>query len=431
MPEQRPPGRFTILGLGVVIALVLALPAGLVAAATPVGVGESTFFVGNGFNPNESLSVWETGPDGVSNVLPPGMQSDANGGFSVSVTFPSPGNWQVTALGILSGTKATGVYDVGGTTSTTTAPASSTTSGALPAGTLPAGIGVPVSFSSSGFTANEHISLWETPPDSTPPTALTGTQADGSGAFSVLVTFPTAGQWQVTAHGITSGVEIIGRYAVGTTSTTSGSSPITSASSSNGQGFSTLPPVALGAAVIFSGNGFNSGETIKMWDTAPDTIVAALSDVIADGTGTFTATVTFPTVGNWQVTAHGKDSLHEVIGRYTVTSDGSAAIGSTITSTTTSSGVTAPATGLTVNTTTSATISFLPIGFTAGEFVSVWSTSPDGTVTTLDSAQASSTGRVIVTASFASAGLWQITAQGRTSGHVVIGRYQVADRTSP
>jgi hypothetical protein len=426
MPEHRLPGRFTILGLGLVIALVLALPLGVAAAPTPVAVGASIQFVGNGFSPNESLSFWETGPDNTPIPLG-GAQTDGSGGFTFTVSFPSAGTWQVTAHSILSGHEVTSAYAVGDTTGITgspvVAPVSSTTSSALPAGTLPAGIGVPVSFSSNGFTANESISLWETAPDSTV-TGLTGTQADGNGAFNVSVTFPTAGNWQITAHGVTSGVEIIGRYAVGTTAT-SGSSFVPTAGS---QGFSTVPPVALGSAVTFSGNGFNSGEDIKMWETAPDTSVAALSDVAADGTGTFTATITFPSIGNWQVTAHGKDSLHEVIGRYTITSDGSA-VGSTVAS----SGVIAPTTsttGATIGTTTGTTVNFLPTGYNAGEIVSVWSTGPDGSVTTLDSTQASSSGRAVISVSFASAGLWQITAQGRTSGHIVVGRYQVSDQTS-
>ncbi|MGI8856547.1 MAG: hypothetical protein ACR2JW_12410 [Thermomicrobiales bacterium] len=430
MSERRRSGQLTFLGLGLVIALVLALPVGVAAAPTPVAVGASTLFVGNGFAANEDLSFWETGSDGTSMVIPGVQQSDANGGFSKTVSFPSAGQWQVTAYGITSGKQFTGTYSVGDTTSATTAPVSSTTSGALPAGTLSAGIGAAVTFSGTGYTANEKISLWETPPDGTAPTALSGVNADGTGAFSVSVTFPTAGLWQVTAQGNTSGVKTIGSYAVGTTSVINSPSP--AASTSTGQGFSSVPPVALGSAVTFSGTGYTANEKISLWETPPDgTAPTALTGTQADGTGTFTATVTFPSVGNWQVTAHGKDSLHEVIGRYTVTSDGTAT-GSTIPSTAISGTTsTTPVTGTTVNTTTNTTISFMPIGFNSGEIVSVWSTGPDGTVTTLDSAQASSAGRAIITATFGSAGLWQITAQGRTSGHKVIGQYQVADRTTP
>jgi hypothetical protein len=520
MPAQRPPGRFTIVGLGLVIALLLMLPAGVAADATPVNVGTAIQFAGNGFTPNDSLSFWETGPDNnpiplggtqsdgsggfnftvsfpsagtwqvtahsitsgkevtgnyavgamtspattASNVLPAGtlpsgigapvsfsgsgftaseqialwetapdstvtpltaIQADTTGAFTTSVTFPTAGNWQVTAKGVTSGVQVIGSYAVG-TTSVTglpaTAPVSSTTAGVLPPGTLSAGIGTPVTFSGSGFTANEHISLWETGPDSIV-TPLSGTGTDSTGAFNVSITFPTAGNWQITAQGLTSGVQVIGHYAVGTTGATSSSVVPT-----NGGGFSPVPPVALGAPVTFSGSGFNGGETIKLWDTAPNAIVTPLSDVAADSSGRFTATVTFPDVGNWQITAHGIVSLHEVIGRYTITSDGTGTTTSTAPATTTSTGAIAATTGV-INTTVSTTISFMPTGYTAGELVSVWSTGPDGSVTTLDTMQASSTGQVTIPASFASAGLWQITAQGRTSGRSVVGRYQVADRT--
>src|SRR3954468_4345142 len=69
-------------------------------------------------------------------------------------------------------------------------------------------------FRGTGFTGGELISLWATPPDGTV-TPLDGTVADASGNFSVQVSFPSAGTWAVTAHGQTSGVEVIGAYAVG------------------------------------------------------------------------------------------------------------------------------------------------------------------------------------------------------------------------
>lgn len=444
MTERRRSGRCMVLGLGMLLALVLALPASVAADATtvtPATVGISVTFSGSGFNPNESLSVWETGADG--NPTPvTGTQSDGNGGFSVPVSFPSAGQWQVTAHSITSGKEVVGTYAVTaaasttGTTGTTISPTTGTTSVTTPTntsssgtaapGALPAGIATPVTFSGSGFTANETISLWETAPDSKV-TSLPQTQADSNGAFTAPVTFPSAGNWQVTAQGITSGRQVIGQYAVGTTTgTTAGSSLVPSSPSVNGPGFSTLPPVALGTSVTFSGSGFNGNETLSLWTTAPDAGTAALPPATADGTGAFTAIVTFPGVGNWQVTAHGKDSGHQVIGRYTVTSDGSAATAPT----TPSSSVTAPATGATIPTTTGTVVTFIPSGYTAGETISVWSTAPEGTVTLLDPVVATSTGRAVITASFASEGLWQITAEGKDSHRVVIGRYQVATRTA-
>lgn len=426
MPERRRPGRFTPIGLGLIIALVLALSVGVAAASTPVGVGASTIFAGNGFTANESLSVWESGPDGAITPLT-GIQTDGNGGFTVTVTFPSAGQWQVTAHSIVSGKEVTGSYAVGGTTNTSTPPLTpplSPATGTSPS-TSQADVGGLVSFTGNGFTVNEQIALWETAPDSKT-TALPRTQADGNGAFGVSVSFPSPGQWQVTAHGLTSAREVIGRYTIGSTSAVT-SPP---AASSDGSGFSTVPPVAVGAAVSFSGTGFNGSEPISLWETPPGGLAPiTLDGTGADGAGTFATTVTFPSEGNWQVTAHGRDSAHEVIGRYVVTSDGSTT--TTIPSTTTSSGATTSTAGATVKTTTGAVISFIPTGFAASELISVWSTAPDGTVATLDGTQASSTGRVIVTTSFATEGLWQLTAHGRDSGREVIGRYQVTTRTTP
>src|SRR4051794_6621569 len=102
MPERRPGGRFTVLGLGLIVALMLMAPAGVAAdtgTIMSVGVGASVTFSGNGFAPNESLSLWETGPDG--NITPlNGLQTDAAGTFTLTISFPSAGQWQATAHSI-------------------------------------------------------------------------------------------------------------------------------------------------------------------------------------------------------------------------------------------------------------------------------------------------------------------------------------------
>ncbi len=342
--QQRPRGRSIILGLGVTIALVLFVPTWGVAADTTasVGVNTSVAFSGNGFNANESLSVWETGPD--SNVAP-----------------------------------------------------------------------------------------------------LTGIQTDGNGAFTVSLAFPTDGQWQVTAHSIVTGRELIGRYAVGTSSTTNTTSTTNVVSPPSTPNTPSIPPPALGSvgalpppvnnasslppstptvgvgsSVTFSGNGFNAGEPISVWTTAPDSTVARLDSVYADGAGGFTVTVAFSSAGVWQVTAHGRDSTHEVIGRYTVTGDAAAT-----TAATTQSTFISPYAGVPVKATSGTVVTFTTTGFNAGENVSVWSTAPDSTVTPLDYTQASPNGRVVISTSFSSAGLWQITLHGKDSAREVIGKYQV------
>ena len=87
MPAPRPLGHFTLVCLGLVLTLLLALPIGVAADATPVGVGTPIQFAGNGFTANDSLAFWETGPD--NNPIPlGGAQSDGSGGFNFTVTFP-------------------------------------------------------------------------------------------------------------------------------------------------------------------------------------------------------------------------------------------------------------------------------------------------------------------------------------------------------
>ena len=439
MRQQRLHGRFIFFTLGVIIALVVAMTASVAADTTPLPAGANTpvTFTGTGFAPDESLAIWITGADGAS-LTQGGTQSDGNGAFTTTVTFPAAGAWTATAHSITSGKEFVGNYTVG---TTSGAPGTSPSSGATATGTQ-VGIGAPVTFTSTGFVANEAISAWETGPDGKV-TKLPGGHADNSGAFTTSVSFPSAGQWQVTAHGITDSHEVISPFAVGTTGTTS--SPVTNGSATGvppvptgtgtvgGPGFNGTP-VNIGAAVSFSGSGFIANETISLWETPPDNSpVRALPSIHADTTGAFTDSVTFPSAGNWQVTAHGRDAAHEVIGRYAVTDPSSStATPSTASATATttpvsSSAFTSPFTGVPVKAVAGTVVTYTATGFNPGEMVTSWITPPDGSaVTQLPSVQASATGRATVSTTFETAGLWQITLHGRDSGHEVVGKYQVS-----
>ncbi len=447
MRQRRLHGRFVSLGLGVVFALLLAMPTGVAAdtTPTPVAVGASVTFTGTGFAPNEFLSIWETDANSVSTPLA-GIQSDGSGGFTTTVTFPSAGAWTATAHSINTQKEFVGNYAVGTTSGATTAPApgsplvppvGASPTGATSATGTPVGVGAFTTFSGSGFNANEAISMWETPPEgsaTTTPTALPGIQADSTGAFTTSVEFPSAGQWQVTAHGLVSGHEIIAPFAVGITGATGAvSSPINGTGTGvlpvttapiNGPGFNGIA-ATIGAPVTFTGSGFTGNEQIALWTTAPDSTTAALSSTQATGTGTFAVSVIFPSAGNWQVTAHGHDSAHQVIGRYSVTDSSSSAATSPLPSP--ASTFVSPSAGVPVKATAGTTVTYTATGFTAGETVSAWVTPPDSTtVTQLDQVQASSTGQAAVSTSFGTAGLWQITLHGLTSGHEVVGKYQVS-----
>jgi hypothetical protein len=88
---------------------------------------------------------------------------------------------------------------------------------ALTAPTIPVAPNTTTPFLGAGFVAGEPVSLWMSAPDGTV-VPLDGAIADSQGAISVSVSFPTAGIWNVTAHGQTSAVQVIGTFAVGTTS---------------------------------------------------------------------------------------------------------------------------------------------------------------------------------------------------------------------
>ena len=175
-----------------------------------------------------------------------------------------------------------------------------------------AAVGQSVSFSGTGFTANEQVALWTTAPDKSV-TPLPGNQADAHGAVSTNVSFLTDGFWQVTAHGINSGKEVISGYTIGTAANTTPGAAVTPASTPTG-----TTTVTLNQATTFSHGGFQALEPVSFWTTAPDGKATALDGASADQSGNIVVAVSFPTSGYWQVTAHGLDSAREAIGGFNV-----------------------------------------------------------------------------------------------------------------
>ena len=175
-----------------------------------------------------------------------------------------------------------------------------------------AAVGQSVSFSGTGFSDNEPIALWTTAPDkSVHP--LSGNQADAHGAVATNVSFLTDGFWQVTAHGINSGKEVISGYTIGTAANMTPGAAVTPASTPTG-----TTTVALSQATTFSHGGFQALELVSFWTTAPDGKATALDGASADQSGNIVVAVSFPTSGYWQVTAHGLDSAREAIGGFNV-----------------------------------------------------------------------------------------------------------------
>jgi hypothetical protein len=312
-------------------ALLALLACGMgvaVAAQTttiPVAVNTDTTFRGTGFTASELISLWTTTPDGSATPLD-GTVADSSGNFSVQLSFPSAGTWAVTAHGQTSGVEVTNTFAVGGTSAAaptarpgipgSALPGQGSSSITAPDGTTypQAAVGTPVTFTGTGFTAGEPLAFWQTAPDSTV-AAILGTQnTDATGAFTASVSFTTPGFWQVTAHGIDSGHEVIGRYVVGGSAASTAPSGTTTATTSTG----TVTATTVGAAVTFTATGFTAGEPVSAWVTAPGTTVTALDQTVADSQGNVSITTAFTTAGFWQITAHGVNSAHEVVGQYQV-----------------------------------------------------------------------------------------------------------------
>jgi hypothetical protein len=81
----------------------------------------------------------------------------------------------------------------------------------------------------------------------------------------------------------------------------------------------TSTAATVGTAVTITAVGFTPNETVSAWITAPDSSVTQIGSAPASADGTVSISVTFPSAGNWQVTAHGQTSGREVVNRYTVT----------------------------------------------------------------------------------------------------------------
>jgi hypothetical protein len=83
--------------------------------ATPAGntakVGQAVSIPAAGFSAGETVLVTLTGPNGMA-TAGTSTQADANGNATVTVTFPSAGNWTVTIKGQTSGKQGTIQYSV-------------------------------------------------------------------------------------------------------------------------------------------------------------------------------------------------------------------------------------------------------------------------------------------------------------------------------
>ena len=91
--------------------VVPAPPTGTTTTGNPAPVGQPVAIPAAGFNAGETVVVTLTAPNGQAT---PGAstQADGNGNATVTVTFPSAGNWTVTIKGQASGKQGTIQYSV-------------------------------------------------------------------------------------------------------------------------------------------------------------------------------------------------------------------------------------------------------------------------------------------------------------------------------
>mgnify|MGYP001305637698 CR=1 FL=1 len=239
-----------LLVFGVLLALVTVAPqavgaSGLQVQFTVNADGQKALtLLGNGFAPGETVTIAGFTNDNQIAYFPD-TTADAIGAFSVQVYY-QPSVYRIRASGQLTGISA--VADVGavrgtppgfvppypipplcsffgagfffscpapplyGTTTIPAVPASPSVVPPAP-GIGMATVGQPVTFSVGGFTANETVSASVTAPDASV-SQIGSTQAAADGSVIIAITFPSAGNWQITAHGQSSGKDVVTLYTV-------------------------------------------------------------------------------------------------------------------------------------------------------------------------------------------------------------------------
>ncbi|MFO7169421.1 MAG: hypothetical protein DIU80_015460 [Chloroflexota bacterium] len=196
-----------LLAAGLLLTPATARAAGptLAPAAPDVAAGQSISFSGEGFVPEERLSVWVTTPNQVVLGAPYAFADD-NGRTTITFRVPGTavsGTWAITAYGIVSQTPAIATFTVAGVEPDAAPPPAAVAPAAAPAGTR-------FSFAATGFDDNEPISYWFTGPDGNVHDAYNQTRrSDRNGRVDFRWTSPEdaiPGTWVITIQGIRNGV---------------------------------------------------------------------------------------------------------------------------------------------------------------------------------------------------------------------------------
>ncbi|MGI8690376.1 MAG: hypothetical protein ACR2M3_17490 [Thermomicrobiales bacterium] len=263
---QRPfRGWPALLVFGVLLALVTIAPQAVGASGLQVQFsnanGQKTLvLVGNGFAPGEKVTISGFTADNQTASFPD-TTADAIGGFSTQIPYQSSVyrvkvSGQLTGITVLADVGAvagtppgflpayprlgpcyyfdTGyyynscpsagffgpgyAYNPGVVINPAPAPVPVPAPAPVPvpapaSGTGTATAGQPVTFSVGGFTPNETVSASVTAPDASV-AQIGSAQAAADGTVTISLTFPAAGNWQITAHGQSSSKDVVTRYTV-------------------------------------------------------------------------------------------------------------------------------------------------------------------------------------------------------------------------
>lgn len=300
-----------------------------------------------------------------------------------------------------------------------------------------------------GFRPGERVRFLLNSPDQRITTLDAQPLADVNGSISYAgVSFSAKsfaeGRWYVTAQGQTSGRAALSVLQIG-----GGGQP--APQPSTGSPGVRLSPGSgtFGQAFLVQGEGFQSGEKVSLWLTAPDQSVRGIEDQPeADKNGSITgagvkitADNTFRT-GVWFITAQGRQSGRTAVGQFRIDAGGTpprppsnppspvppgrgdpAKLGQVL-----QDGLRPNGNGSIVPLAAPPEIpfTFTARGFAATERIGVWLTRPDSGVDALDFRN---DGAGNVSATFkvprASEGVWYVTAQGATTGRTVIVPFKV------
>ncbi len=195
----------------------------------------------------------------------------------------------------------------------------------------------------------------------------------------------------------------------------------------------TNAPIVAGGTVVFSGGGFSPSEMLSVWTTAPNGDVAAKSQISADGQGQ--ASYSLPTFGYaygiWSLTLHGLSSGAEAIAAFEVISSQPVTPAPSPTpAPNPADAANVPQGGLNVEPKVAyagQAVTISGSGFAPDELISLWDTSPQGSVYKLNAVRSDDNGNLIYVygAKGPATGIWAITAHGQVSGVEKTGFLQV------